>query len=216
MKMQVFHCFPTTHVLQSPLHVGVHLPQSLPHVSALSSAVPPLPTLYLLHSNYLSRYLDLVFILILTCSHSPFLNPPLPVCPPLSSAMCPWKSQSCRQSFLDPKPAVATFSTPAPLPVQVLSRTGYSSFSGAPSECEQCDYQDEERTSRGCYRMMERTWGGRETGRARLWGQPLRVCSIRGKPCLALLRLGLLICQTKIIKMLHRIVVDRKSNLENN
>lgn len=83
-----------------------------------------------LHSNSLSRYLDLFFILILTCSHSPVLSHPLPVCPPLSSAMCPWKSQSCRQSFLDRKPAVATFSTPAPLPVQVLSRTGYSSFSG--------------------------------------------------------------------------------------
>lgn len=78
-----------------------------------------------LHSEYLSKGLDLFFILILICSLTHQSSATLCLYVPYYLCHVSLKKPlTCRQDFLDPKPAVDTFSTPAPLPVQVLSQTG--------------------------------------------------------------------------------------------
>lgn len=93
MRMQVFHCFPTTRVsctLSSTLGPSplVSSPCPLSHLLSL-----PLPTLYLLAFQVPKPVpRPLLYPEPNLLSHSPVLSHPFPVSPLLPSATCPWKS----------------------------------------------------------------------------------------------------------------------------
>lgn len=94
-----------------------------------SSIVPPLsvPSPFILSKQVSGCNF---FILILTCSLTHLASDSLYLALADSCHVSLERPLSHRQGFLDTNPD-ATFSTPAPLPTQMLSRTGYSLFPGS-------------------------------------------------------------------------------------